>query len=57
MSNAAAMRSTFQKIIDANNEVADEITAGKYSSAQDASAAVNAKMMTAMQTAAPTTQK
>jgi hypothetical protein len=57
MSNTAAMRSTFQKIIDANNEVTDEINAGKYSSAQDASAAVNAKMMTAMRTAAPTTQK
>ena len=57
MSNAAAMRSTFQKIIDANNQVADEINAGKYSSAQEANAAVNGKLMTAMHAAAPSTQK
>jgi hypothetical protein len=57
MADAASMRSMTQKMVDANDEVADEIKAGKYATAQDAAEAVNTKMAAAMGSATATTQK
>ena len=57
MADAAAMRSMTQKMVDANDEVADEIKAGKYATAQNAAEAVTTKMAEAMGSATATTQK